>query len=151
MQLEDPFVATLHEWIKVFMQRSMRDFIRHSRISGLSLAQSGTLLQLHRKGTCGVTDLGDSLGVSSAAASQMLDRLVQQGLIERSLDPEDRRARRITLTDAGQQAVRDAIRAQRGWFDDLAASLSPAEKEQITDALDILIDRARHLHQPAGF
>jgi DNA-binding MarR family transcriptional regulator len=79
----------------------------------------------------------------------MLDRLVQQGLIERTEDPNDRRARRITLTEAGHQAVLESIRAQRGWFDDLAASLSPAEKEEITAALGILIDHARHLGQQA--
>lgn len=148
MQSADPFVATLQEWIDVFMRRSMRDFIRYSRRNGLSMSQNGALLHLSRRGTCGVTDIGDSLGVTSGAASQMLDRLVQQGLIVRSEDPNDRRARRITLTEEGHQAVRESIQAQQGWFDDLAAALSAGEKEQISAALGILIDRARHLRPP---
>jgi hypothetical protein len=41
--------------------------------------------------------------------------------------------------------VRESNHAQQGWFDDLSAALSPAEKEQILAALGILIDRARHL------
>jgi DNA-binding MarR family transcriptional regulator len=145
MQSADPFVATLQEWIDVFMRRSMRDFIRYSRRSGLSMSQNGALLHLYRRGTCGVGDIGDSLGVTSGAASQMLDRLVQQGLILRTEDPDDRRVRRITLTEEGLRAVRESIHAQQGWFDDLSAALSPAEKEQILAALGILIDRARHL------
>jgi DNA-binding MarR family transcriptional regulator len=145
MQPADPFVATLQEWIDILMRRSMRDFIRYARQSGLSMSQSGALLHLHHHETCGVTDIGDSLGVTSAAASQMLERLVQQGLIERTEDPDDRRVRRITLTEQGRRAVRETIRAHQGWFDDLAADLSAAEKEQIIAALQILIDRAQHL------
>jgi DNA-binding MarR family transcriptional regulator len=148
MQSADPFVATLQEWIDVFMRRSMRDFIRYSRRNGLSMSQNGALLHLSRQGTCGVTDIGDSLGVTSGAASQMLDRLVQQGLIVRSEDPNDRRVRRITLTEEGHHAVRESIQAQQGWFDDLAAALSAGEKEQISAALGLLIDRARHLRPP---
>ncbi len=34
----DPFVATLEEWIKVSMHRSMRNFISYARKSGLSMS-----------------------------------------------------------------------------------------------------------------
>jgi DNA-binding MarR family transcriptional regulator len=145
MQSADPFVATLQEWIDVFMRRSMRDFFVYARRNGLSMSQNGALLHLSRQGTCGVTDIGDTLGVTSGAASQMLDRLVQHGLILRNEDPDDRRVKRITLTDEGQRVVHESIQARQAWFDDLAAVLSPGEKEQVTAALGILTDRARHL------
>jgi len=145
----DPFVVALQNWIEVSMRRSMRNFLRYARESGLSMSQLGALFHIHRMGRSGVTDLGDHLGVTSAAASQMLERLVQQGLILRTEDPDDRRVKRIVLTERGSQTLGDGIRARQGWLDDLAETLSPTEKAQITESLNILIDKARLHNQPA--
>jgi len=129
------------------MQRSMRDFMGYARESGLSMAQLGALFQIHHKGSCGVTDLGDTLGVTSSAASQLLERLVHQGLILRSEDPSDRRVKHIVLTDKGLQVLHESIRARQSWLADLAETLSGSEKEDIIAALNILIDKAEHLSQ----
>jgi DNA-binding MarR family transcriptional regulator len=148
MQQADPFLVTLQRWIGVFMQRSMRDFMGYARERGLSMSQLGALFQIRRRGSSGVTDLGDDLGVTSSAASQMLERLVQQGLILRSEDPSDRRVKQIVLTEKGIQVLQESIRARQSWLSDLTETLSDSEKEAITAALNILIDRANHLGQP---
>ncbi|HSF83083.1 MAG TPA: MarR family transcriptional regulator [Anaerolineales bacterium] len=147
MQPEDPFVAALHKWIEVSMRRSMRNFILHARECGLSMSQFGALFHLHRMGSSGVSDLGDHLGVTSAAASQMLERLVQQELILRSEDPIDRRVKQIVLTEKGHQVLEVGIRARQSWLEELAGSLSDGEKETITAALNTLIDKANELTQ----
>ena len=144
----DPFVATLEEWIKVSMHRSMRNFLRYARKSGLSMSHLGAMFHIHRMGSCGVTDLGDHLGVTSAASSQMLERLVQQELILRTEDPKDRRVKQIVLTDKGHRVLEESIHARQRWLDDLTATLSEGEKETIMAALEILIDKTRNLKQP---
>jgi DNA-binding MarR family transcriptional regulator len=148
MQQADPFVVTLQRWIEVSMHRSIRNFICYARESGLSMSQLGALFHIRRLGSSGVTDLGDDLGVTSSAASQMLERLAQQELILRSEDPSDRRVKQIFLTDKGLQVLRESIRAHQGWLYDLAETLSVPEKEAATAALNVLIDRANHLGQP---
>jgi DNA-binding MarR family transcriptional regulator len=148
MQQADPFVVTLEEWIEVFMQRSMRDFMGYARESGLSMSQLGALFQIHHRGSSGVTDLGEELGVTSSAASQMLERLVHLGLIRRSEDPSDRRAKQIVLTDKGRQVLQAGIQARQSWLSDLAGILSNSEKEVIVAALELLIDKANRLQQP---
>lgn len=148
MSSTDPFIFTLHNWIKAFMRRSMRNFIRYARESGLSMSQLGALFHLQHMGSTGVTGLSDHLGVTNAAASQMLERLVQQGLILRSEDPSDRRVKQIVLTDKGLQVYQESIRARQGWMDDLTEILSVDEKEQISAALNILIDKANQLGHP---
>ena len=149
MPQPDPFVATLQQWIEVSMHRSIRNFICFSRESRLSMSQLGALFHLHHRGSSGVTDLGDHLGVTSAAASQMLERLAQQNLILRTEDPSDRRVRQIVLTDKGLQVLQESIRARQRWLYDLAETLSEAEKEASIAALVILIDKANDLRQPA--
>ncbi|HUW09004.1 MAG TPA: MarR family transcriptional regulator [Anaerolineae bacterium] len=141
----DPFASVLHEWIGVFMRRSMRDLILYSRESGLSMSQMGALFHIHSRGACGVSEIGDSLGTSSAAASQMLERLVRQGLVVRAEDPEDRRAKRITVTDLGLRVLQESFRARLGWVDELAQGLSPSEQEQVRASLKLMIERANQL------
>jgi len=145
---DDTLMNRMRDWMDIFMHHSMRNFIHYAKENGLSLSQCGALFHLHHKGCAGVTDMGDHLGVSSAAASQMLDRLVQQDLILRSEDPGDRRGKQIVLTDKGQQILKEAIRARVSWLEDVFDNLSPDDKEQIVLALDTLIESASQLGYP---
>jgi DNA-binding MarR family transcriptional regulator len=148
MQQADLFIDALEQWVEVFMQHSMRDFMAYARESGLSMSQLGAMFQIHHRGSCGVTDLGDKLGVTSSAASQLLERLVHQELILRSEDPSDRRVKQVILTDKGRQVLQESIRARQIWLSALAQTLSGSEKEAVIAALNILIDKAHHLSQP---
>jgi DNA-binding MarR family transcriptional regulator len=144
----DLLMNKMQEWMEIFMHHSMRNFIRYAKDNGLSLSQCGALIHLHHSGCAGVTDMGDHLGVSSAAASQMLDRLVQQDLIQRSEDPCDRRGKQIVLTDKGQRIIKEAIRARASWLTDVFDALSPDEEKQIVLALETLIENASQLGYP---
>ncbi len=146
MQPADPFLAALRGWIEVFMRRSMRNFILYSKESGLSMSQIGALFHI-RRGASGVSDIGSDLGVTSAAASQMLERLVQLDLIIRSEDPHDRRVKQIVLTESGRRTLQESIHARQSWLEDLAKTLSDNEKEQVIAALNILNDKATQLEK----
>jgi DNA-binding MarR family transcriptional regulator len=65
----------------------------------LVLSQVKLLLLVGRPGQrFKVTDVADFLGVTNAAASRAIDRLVQRGLIDRTVSKEDRRAVDLRLT-----------------------------------------------------
>lgn len=51
-----------------------------------------------------LSEIIEQLGVSKQAAGQLVDTLVLRGYLERSIDPDDRRRLRITLTERGQAA-----------------------------------------------
>jgi DNA-binding MarR family transcriptional regulator len=145
----DPFVATLRRWIEVSMRHSMRNFIRYARQSGLSLSHLGAIFHIHRIGSCGVTEIGDHLGVTSGAASQMIDRLVEQGLVLRTEDSADRRVKRIELSSQGERILAEGIRARQSWIEDVAEALPEDEKQTIVHALEILISSVKQLAQEA--
>lgn len=148
MSQTDPFLSTLHEWMSVFMRRSMHNLMRNSRKSGWSMSQLGTLMVIQRMGTSAVSDIGDELGISNAAASQMLDRLVQEELILRTEDQHDRRVKQIKLTEKGCQLIQEYFRARHSWLNELADNLSASEKEQVSQALRILIEKSENIEQP---
>lgn len=139
----ESLTATLQEWMNIFMHRTMRNYFHYAKNNHLSMSQLGALLRLHKQGVCGVSDIGDDLGITSAAASQMLERLVQQGLIVRTEDPNDRRAKQIVLTSKGRAMLREGFRTHQRWLNDLAATLSPGEQTQVAAALRLLIDRTK--------
>jgi DNA-binding MarR family transcriptional regulator len=141
MPEEDLFINTLHQWTEIMLHRSMHNFLSFAREKGLSMSQFGVLVHLSRRQSCGVTDLGDHLGVTSAAASQLLDRLVQQELILRTEDPHDRRVKQIILTEKGRHVLEEAMHARQKWLNDLAEVFSQAEKEQINESLCLMIEK----------
>lgn len=87
---------------------------------GLSLAHVKLLTMVRWSDCETVSDLALFLGVTPAAASKSVDRLVQRGILRRSLSPDDRRAHLLALTDAGGrllEAYDDAVqRALQGLF-----------------------------------
>ncbi len=146
MSNAEPLSGLLHEWMAVVMRRSLRNMMRYMRENELSMTQIGALFQIHR-GRTNVSDLAERLGVTTAAASQMLERLVQQDLIRRSEDPEDRRAKRLVLTDKGYRIVQRSLQARQGWLEAAVSGLSAREREQVAAAVKILIERARQVEE----
>jgi DNA-binding MarR family transcriptional regulator len=148
MPSTDPLVIALRKWADVFRRLATEDFMRNSKVTGLSMPQLGAMMRIHH-GAGSVSTLGEELGVTSAAASQMLERLVQQGLILRTENPNDRRVKKIMLSDKGHQALHESFETRQQWMGNLARTLSESEKAQVTAALNILIDKAQQLMQDA--
>lgn len=148
MSPQDPFYSLFHEWMEISMHRSMHGYLHYARDKGLSRSMIGTLFHLGHRNHAGVTDLGEHLGVSSAAASQMLEHLVEEGLIQRSEDPDDRRMKKITLTEQGYQVMKDSVSARLGWLEELTKSFSDEEKDQITAAMVLIINKAKQIDTP---
>jgi DNA-binding MarR family transcriptional regulator len=139
------FNEVLRQWTEVFMGRSMRDFGAYMRNHGLSMPQVLLLYRLYYQGQCGVSDIADHLAVTNAAASQSIERLVQQGLLERSEDPNDRRAKQIALSPAGRALMEESIEARVRWMAELTTVLSPEDQTTIIAALDALTSAALRL------
>jgi DNA-binding MarR family transcriptional regulator len=145
MPSTDSLVLILQEWLGGFMSRSMRGLILYLKASDLSMSQIGALFQINR-GRSNVSDLGEGLGISKAAASQMLERLVQQELILRSEDPLDRRVKKLVLTDKGSRLIQQSVQVRQDLLEDLVSTLSEDEKIQITAAVKIMIEKTKQLN-----
>lgn len=143
MSSTKPFTQAIRQWSEIFLQRSMRDFGHFMRAAGLSMPQVNTLMRLYHKHNCGVSDIGDHLGISNAAASQMVERLVQQGLLERIESPTDRRMKQLSLTARGRALVDQANEARHAWIATLGSALTHQQQTVIITALGYLTEAAR--------
>jgi DNA-binding MarR family transcriptional regulator len=133
----------IREAIAVLTRYSMRGFFSFAMERDLSPSQLGTLMHLSRNGSRGLRHIGHDMHRTSAAASQMIERLVQRGLVERSETPEDRRSKRVSLTEGGSATLRDCSSARLRWVDEALARLSVEEAELVARGLGILLDKIR--------
>lgn len=145
---ETDLSAVLLDWSSTFIRFSMHDFNRFTRSAGLSLAQMNVLMHLHYRGPSEVTNFCEMMQVSPAGASQMIERMVQQGMVQRTEIPGDRRVRLVSLTESGRQVVLDSIAARQAWIEQLVDRLSAEEQVRIAAALRTLNERASGLDVP---
>ncbi|WP_349897825.1 MarR family winged helix-turn-helix transcriptional regulator [Parafrigoribacterium soli] len=83
-------------------------------------------------------NLAEHLAISSASTTKLLDRLTAAGHIERSPHPSDRRALMITITQHTHEQVRDTVGRTHARRFDVAADLTPDEREVVIRFLDNL-------------
>jgi DNA-binding MarR family transcriptional regulator len=134
---------SLTEWSELFMRRSGRDFRHFMEETGLSFSQLNVLMRLFHRGDCGVSEIGEQLGVTNAAASQTVDHLVHLGLIKRTEDPDDRRAKQLALTQQGYTLIETGIAARSKWFEGLIDAFTLEQQHLIISALTLLTEAAR--------
>jgi DNA-binding MarR family transcriptional regulator len=142
-----PFSQALHAWADVSAHHSMRGWSHHARATGLSMPQFNIIMQLYYRGDCGISDISDRFEISNAAASQHVDNLVHHGLIARTEDPHDRRAKQVQLSDKGRALIQRGFAARYQWIDELARVVDPRDQEKVAEALTILTAAARKLDQ----
>ena len=78
---------------------------RQKGTGDVTVAQIKALLVIEMAGTVSVRRLAETLGVSSAAACELADRLVRSGHLRRERSTEDRRLVQLTLRARGRQLL----------------------------------------------
>jgi MarR family transcriptional regulator for hemolysin len=89
--------AILKKW------RSILD----SRLASLDMSEARwlCLLQLGRAGATPQVELADAVGITPPTLVKLLDRLEDDGWVQRLPEPHDRRAKRVSLTPKAQEMV----------------------------------------------
>jgi DNA-binding MarR family transcriptional regulator len=86
-------------------------------------------------------EAADLVLISLPAASRTVDDLVRRGFVERHEDVEDRRMKRVGLTDAGRAVIRRLNAARLNGLEQFTQTLSDAERVKLSAALAQLLDR----------
>jgi MarR family transcriptional regulator, organic hydroperoxide resistance regulator len=141
------FSQSLRAWMDTFVHRSMHDSARFIKASGFSMPQFFLLMHLHRHEQCGISDLSEHMDVTAAATSQLVDKLVQAGLLVRMEDPNDRRAKQVSLSPTGEALVEKGIAERSRWVDELAEMLNDEECRKVAEALNILTEKSKSRDQ----
>jgi DNA-binding MarR family transcriptional regulator len=96
------------------------------------------VLRRIRRGFDSVSTIADDARTSRPAVSKAVDGLVNRGLVSRLTDPADRRHIRLSLTEEGARVMNGIFDEANAWLDAKLAPLTPAERNQLIQSLDLL-------------
>jgi DNA-binding MarR family transcriptional regulator len=120
--------AVLHDLLDELASQSPAAAMRHMRQwpgGALSLVHLNVLAVLDIDGPLPMSSLAETLDVSQASATGIIDRMEQRGLVERRRGDDDRRVVRVALTDEGRNLI---------------AGLATERREHLAMMLDHLTD-----------
>jgi DNA-binding MarR family transcriptional regulator len=135
----------LYELLDVFINQTMRGWNNFVKSMGLSMPQFSILMQLYYRGAFSISEISDRFGISVPAASQLVEKLVQAGYLERAEDPKDRRARLLPLSSKGKKLIEQGFKSRYRWMDGLSRELTPEERAKVAEALQIMIKASKEL------
>lgn len=146
LDLKRQLVAQLVE-----SSRLLRNFIDHrAKGRGTTRAQWIVLFRLRQNEGLSQVDLAEVLELQPISLVRLLDRLVEQGLLERRHDPKDRRANRLFLTASGKQLVDDLDSLRDAIATEVMQGLSKEAMQTSLDALRAIKDRIKALSEQNG-
>jgi DNA-binding MarR family transcriptional regulator len=89
-----------------------------------------------------VKELSDRLGLSMPGASRMVESLLRRGWLVRREDTDDRRIKRVGITNAGREIVDRIETARLVGLEQYAAALTPEQRNNLSSALSDLPHRS---------
>ena len=95
-----------------------------------------------RRGKASVADLHQSFGHKRSTLTSILDRLEERGLVERTLNPDDRRSLNLELTAEGARLAAAAHKVLARLEERVLRRLKKGQLEAIVAALDALAEAA---------
>lgn len=102
----------------------------------LSLSQLRILFELERTGRdLAVNDLAERISLSMAAAGRAVDALFRSGLLSRREDENDRRIKRIGLTDRGRSIIAEIMRLRHQTAERFVQALNAEERADLEKAV----------------
>lgn len=131
MDLDRSFGFLLNDVSRLFGRR----FDYNGRRLGLTRAQCRTIGYLARNEGINQAGLADLLEIRPMTLVRQIDRMEEDGWIERRHDPADRRARRLFLTEKGRNVLSRIWDVASDTRDEVLAALSAREAEQLIDLL----------------
>jgi len=102
-----------------------------------SLVECLQYVYLHGDST--LKQISYGLGISTPAASQLVDRLVKKGLAERKESENDRRNMLVIVTESGINTITSIRKQKTQWFCEVLGRMNAAERESLTEGLESFV------------
>lgn len=141
MDYEDP--VQLADLLHRLTRRLRRAQAERLAPLGLTPAQERALRVITRsEEPPRMTELADRLGIAPRSVTTVIDALEEAGLVRREIDPHNRRAIRLYLTEQGRAFREDMREARRRAAEDLFAPLPTDDRKALAELLSLVDDKS---------
>ena len=135
-------IALLMEKIHAFRRLLVSDSQAEPGNECLSHSQWLALHLVSKQEGIGIKELAAQLGITSSAATQLADGLVNKGLLDRQPSAEDRRSLHLSLPAASRQQI-EAVKEQRLLhLSSIFKALDDAEFQTLLNLFDKIINNS---------
>jgi DNA-binding MarR family transcriptional regulator len=121
-----------------------KELVCSGELGYLTIMQIRTLILLDQQSNLSMSDLASHFQIELPSATSLVNKLVEQKLLERNEDPADRRLVIISLTKEGKNLAKQVKNDRRKKLAELLSHLSEKEKSQL---LSILKNLGQNLHK----
>lgn len=105
---------------------------------GVTMAQCHALLAMNERKEISIAELARILDVDTSNLSRTVDSMVKTGLLNRILNPQDRRYVSLSLTDEGKKAAETIERLFDGYLASVFELIPEDKHSQIMESLDLV-------------
>ena len=116
---------------------------QRARQYGMTRAQWAVLIRLDRSEGLKQSELAEILDLQPITLTRLLDRLAQNGLIERRADPNDRRANRLFLTPAARPLLERLAEIGAELMGTVLEGLDAKARDKLQQSLEVMRDNVR--------
>lgn len=113
------------------------------RSYGMTWAQWAVLARLERQEGLKQSELAESLDLQPITLTRLIDRLCENGMIERRADPQDRRAKRLFLTPEARPALERLWALGHDLMDNVLKGIDQAELKEMVERLGTVRNNLR--------
>ena len=134
--------ADLYALVVYLHKNSTADLFEALGALDVTMSQTKLLQKLeHADGELTLKQAAEMLRLSLPAVSRAVDDLVRRGMVERHEDVEDRRMKRIRLTETGRAIIGKLNGARLQGLEEFTTTLQDDEREALVGALEQLLKR----------
>lgn len=108
---------------------------------GVSLARSKFLFFLSKLGPCRSTDIACALNFAPRTVTEAIDGLERDRLVMRKPDPEDRRAKIVSITETGRTVLQAAEHPRKQLIEEIFSALDDEQLDQLYDIVSKLVEK----------
>ncbi len=113
---------------------------------GLTIAQLKSLFFIADREKTNFKKLAEALNVTPPNVTGIIDRLVDQGLVSRTENPEDRRVMLLQATEKGHELLNTLLASRAVRMTQILSYMSPEELSSLAQGMTALIKAAKTYH-----
>jgi len=137
----------LREMIR-FLERKL-GIIEEDEVAccGITIAQCHALVEIGRAKSISLNELAELLNLENSTMSRTVNNLVNNELVKRDIDPQDRRYVTISLTESGTKIFEGIEESMNLYFKRVYNSIPEDKRLQVMESMQILLEAIWKRHR----
>lgn len=131
---------TLRELIRIFERKlgALEDV--QITCCGVTMAQCHALVEVGRANNISLNELAVLLNLENSTMSRTVNNLVNNNLVNREIDPLDRRYITISLTTSGRKLFDDIEESRNDYYEKILDIIPEHKREQVLESMQLLLE-----------